>query len=77
MTKRRRSGSVDLVLYWSVILLKNLDRSGVPWHHFAVLLEVKRDRSGGPNPADGTTLTGLAAQLAEMARIHLRPLDRL
>ena len=48
------------------------------WRHFAVLLEVKRDRSDGPNPADGTTLTGLAAQLADMARLHLaaRPFMR-
>jgi hypothetical protein len=48
------------------------------WRHIAVLLEVKRDRSGGPNPADGTTLTGLAAQLADMARLHLaaRPFMR-
>ena len=36
------------------------------WRHFAVLLEVMRDRS----PADGMTLTGLAAQLADMARLH-------
>ena len=48
------------------------------WRHFAVLLEVKRDRSDGPNPADGTTLTRLAAQLADMARLHLaaRPFMR-
>jgi hypothetical protein len=48
------------------------------WRHIAVLLEVKRDRSDGPNPADGTTLTGLAAQLADMARLHLaaRPFMR-
>jgi hypothetical protein len=48
------------------------------WRHFAVLLEVKRDRSDGPNPADGTTLTGLVAQLADMARLHLaaRPFMR-
>ena len=39
--------------------------------HFAVLLEVKRTRSDGPNTADGTTLTALAAQLADMARLHL------
>ena len=45
---------------------------------FAVLLEVKRDRSDGPNPADGATLTDLAAQLADMARLHLdaRPFMR-
>ena len=41
------------------------------WRHFAVLLEVKRDRSDGPNPADGTMITRLAAQLADMARLHL------
>ena len=41
------------------------------WRHFAVLLEVKRNRSDGPNPAHGTGLTGLAAQLADMARLHL------
>ena len=41
------------------------------WRHFAVLLEVKRTRSDGPNPADGTTPTGLAARLADMARLHL------
>ena len=48
------------------------------WRHFAVLLEVKRERSDGPNPADGITLTGLAAQLADMARLHLaaRPFMR-
>ena len=48
------------------------------WRHFAVLLEVMYDRSGGPNPADGTTLTGLAAQLADTTRIHLaaRPFMR-
>jgi hypothetical protein len=48
------------------------------WRHIAVLLEVKRDGSAGPNPADGTTLTGLAAQLADMARLHLaaRPFMR-
>jgi len=48
------------------------------WRHIAVLLEVKRDREKGPNPADGTTLTGLAAQLADMARLHLaaRPFMR-
>jgi len=48
------------------------------WRHFAVLLEVKRDRSDGPNPAKGTTLTRLAAQLADMARLHLaaRPFMR-
>ena len=48
------------------------------WRHFAVLLEVKRTRSDGPNPADGTTLTGLAAQLADVARLHLaaRPFMR-
>jgi hypothetical protein len=48
------------------------------WRHIAVLLEVKRDRSDGPNPADRTTLTGLAAQLADMARLHLaaRPFMR-
>jgi hypothetical protein len=48
------------------------------WRHIAVLLEVKRDRSDGPNPADGTTLTALAAQLADMARLHLaaRPFMR-
>ena len=40
------------------------------WRHFAVLLEVKRDRSDGPNPADGMTLTRLAAQLADMSRLH-------
>ena len=36
------------------------------------------DRSDGPNPANGTTLTGLAAQLADMARLHLaaRPFMR-
>jgi hypothetical protein len=42
-----------------------------PWRYFAVLLEVKRDRSDGPNPADETTLTRLGAQLADMARLHL------
>ena len=48
------------------------------WWHFAVLLEVKRNRSDGPNPAHGTGLTGLAAQLADMARLHLaaRPFMR-
>ena len=48
------------------------------WRHFAVLLEVKRNRSDGPNPAHGTALTGLAAQLADMARLHLaaRPFMR-
>jgi len=48
------------------------------WRHIAVLLEVKRDRQDGPNPADGTTLTDLAAQLADMARLHLaaRPFMR-
>jgi len=48
------------------------------WRHFAVLMEVKRDRSDGPNPADGTTLTRLTAQLADMARLHLaaRPFMR-
>ena len=48
------------------------------WRHFAVLLEVKRTHSDGPNPADGTTLTALAAQLADMARLHLaaRPFMR-
>jgi hypothetical protein len=48
------------------------------WRHFAVLLKVKCDRSDGPNPADGTTLTRLAAQLADMARFHLaaRPFMR-
>ena len=48
------------------------------WRHFAVLLEVMCDRSDGPNPTDGTTLTGLAAQLADMARLHLaaRPFMR-
>jgi len=48
------------------------------WRHFAVLLEVKRDRSDRPNPADGTTLTRLVVQLADMARLHLaaRPFMR-
>jgi len=48
------------------------------WRHFAVLLEVKRDRSERPNPTDGTTLTKLVAQLADMARLHLaaRPFMR-
>jgi hypothetical protein len=48
------------------------------WRHIAVLLEVKRDRSDAPNPTDRTTLTGLAAQLADMARLHLaaRPFMR-
>ena len=48
------------------------------WRHIAVLLEVKRFRESGPNPADGTTLTSLAAQLADMARLHLaaRPFMR-
>ena len=48
------------------------------WRQFAVLLEVRRDCSDGPNPADGTTLTRLAAQLADMARLHLaaRPFMR-
>jgi len=48
------------------------------WRQFAVLLEVKRDRCDGPNPADGTTLSRLAAQLADMARLHLaaRPFMR-
>jgi len=48
------------------------------WRHFAILLEVKRDRSDGPNPADGTTLTRFVAQLADMARLHLaaRPFMR-
>ena len=48
------------------------------WRQFAVLLEVKRDCSDGPNPADGTTLTRLAVQLADMARLHLaaRPFMR-
>ena len=48
------------------------------WRHIAVLLEVKRDRESGPNPADGTVLTSLATQLADMARLHLaaRPFMR-
>ena len=41
------------------------------WCHFAVILESKRGHSDDPNPADGTTLTGLAAQLPDMARLHL------
>jgi len=48
------------------------------WRQFAVLLEVKRDRTDRPNPADGTTLTRLVAQLADVARLHLaaRPFMR-
>ena len=48
------------------------------WRHIAVLLEVKRGHESGPNPADGTALTSLAAQLADMARLHLaaRPFMR-
>ena len=48
------------------------------WRHIAVLLEVKRVRKDRPNPADGTTLTATAAQLADMARLHLaaRPFMR-
>ena len=48
------------------------------WRHFAVLLEVKRNRSDRPNPVHGTGLTGLATQLADMARLHLaaRPFMR-
>jgi len=53
-------------------------KDGCLWRQFAVLLEVKRDRSDGPNPSDGTTLTKLVAQLADMARLHLaaRPFMR-
>ena len=53
-------------------------QAGCLWRHIAVLLEVKRDRSDGPNPARGTTLTATAAQLADMARLHLaaRPFMR-
>jgi len=53
-------------------------KDGCLWRQFAVLLEVKRDRPDGPNPADGTTLTRLVAQLADMARLHLaaRPFMR-
>ena len=48
------------------------------WRHFAVLLKVRCDDLDGPNPADGMTLTGLAAHLADMARLHLaaRPFMR-
>ena len=48
------------------------------WRHIAVLLEVKRDRKDRPNPARGTALTATAAQLADMARLHLaaRPFMR-
>ena len=48
------------------------------WRHIAVLLEVKRLHESRPNPTDGRTLTGLAAQLADMARLHLaaRPFMR-
>ena len=51
---------------------------GCLWRQIAVLLEVKRHREHGPNPADGTTLTALVAQLADMARLHLaaRPFMR-
>ena len=51
---------------------------GCLWRQIAVLLEVKRIFEHGPNPADGTTLTPLAAQLADMARLHLaaRPFMR-
>ena len=42
------------------------------------MLQVKRHSEHGPNPADGTTLTPLVAQLADMARLHLaaRPFMR-
>ena len=48
------------------------------WRHIAVLLEVKRVRKDRPNPARGTTLSATAAQLADMARLHLaaRPFMR-
>jgi len=41
-------------------------------------VKVKRDGSDRPNPADGTTLTRLVAQFADMARLHLaaRPFMR-
>ena len=53
-------------------------QAGCLWRHIAVLLEVKRDRKDRPNPAKGTTLTATAAQLADMARLHLaaRPFMR-
>ena len=53
-------------------------QAGCLWRHIAVLLEVKRDRKDRPNPARGTALTATAAQLADMARLHLaaRPFMR-
>ena len=53
-------------------------QAGCLWRHIAVLLEVKRDRKDRPNPAKGTTLSATAAQLADMARLHLaaRPFMR-
>jgi hypothetical protein len=48
------------------------------WRHFAVLLEVKRDRAHGPNCTEGKKLNDLVGQLADMARLHLaaRPFMR-
>jgi len=48
------------------------------WRHFAVLLAVRHDCLDGPNPADGTTLTRLATELADVAHLHLaaRPFMR-
>jgi hypothetical protein len=54
------------------------EQSWCLWRHFAVLLEVKRNRAEGPNHTDGTTVPGLVGQLADMARLHLgaRPFMR-
>ena len=41
------------------------------WQQIAVVLEVKHDCWDGPNPADGMTVTRLAAELADMACLHL------
>ena len=71
-------GRPDLVLVDH--LTQKPRQAGCLWWHIAVfLLEGKRDCESGPNPADGTSLTSLAAQLADMARLHLaaRPLMRL
>ena len=53
-------------------------RDGFLWWQIAALLEVKRTRRHGPNPVDGTALTPVVAQLADMARLHLaaRPFIR-
>ena len=75
-TKTFKSRRPDLVLVDHSTQQPQRDRC--LWRHFAVLLEVRCDRPGKSNPANGTNLTRLAVRLADMARLHLaaRPFMR-